>query len=625
MCGIAGFIDFNRNGNLDLLKKMSDTILHRGPDDSGHELFDTGSAQVGLGFRRLSIIELSALGHQPMKFEEEGLTVIFNGEIYNYQEIRKELEGYGYTFKSQSDTEVILKSYAKWGEKCVERFIGMFAIALYDAKKTKVVFFRDRAGVKPLFYYRSGDLLLFGSELKIFHAHPQFKKQINYSALSLYFQRGYISAPHTIFENTYKLEPGHILEIDLQTKDVADWKYWDVVDCYNEPKLDISYEEAKKETERLMLSAFQYRMIADVPVGVFLSGGYDSTAVTALLQKNSTQKIKTFTIGFEDPKFNEAHHAKNVADYLGTEHYEHICTYKDALDMVDELPHIYDEPFGDTSAIPTTLVSRMAREKVTVALSADGGDEIFAGYPKYFNAVGRINQLNKIPAIAGKLIPAWLHSDVSTQNKLSKLKDYAANTNAVRQFDIISQAMTFYETQQLFTKEVTQLNTPFDEGAKLNNTNDLLSKFQATEYKTYMVDDILQKVDRATMSISLEGREPFLDQRIIEFAAKLPSSYRYKDGIGKYILKDIVHDYVPREMMERPKMGFGVPLESWLRKELKHVLLDVLNEQTLREQNIFNVERVIKMRDKYLAGEPIEFQRLSYLFLFQLWYKKWMN
>jgi asparagine synthase (glutamine-hydrolysing) len=371
-------------------------------------------------------------------------------------------------------------------------------------------------------------------------------------------------------------------------------------------------------------------MIADVPVGVFLSGGYDSTAVTALLQKNSTQKIKTFTIGFEDPKFNEAHHAKNVAEYLGTEHYEHICTYKDALDMVDELPHIYDEPFGDTSAIPTTLVSRMAREKVTVALSADGGDEIFAGYPKYFNALKRLNKLGNIPPVLCDLMdmlakPLTGMVETSKQNKLSKFSDFMEHTDAVKRFDIISQAMTFYETEQLFNKEITALNTPFDEGGKLNNTNDLLSKFQATEYKTYMVDDILQKVDRATMSISLEGREPFLDQRIVEFAAKLPSSYKYKDGIGKYILKDIVHSYVPHEMMERPKMGFGVPLESWLRKELKHVLLDVLNEQTLREQNIFNVERVLKMRDKYLAGEPVEFQRLSYLFLFQLWYKKWMS
>jgi len=275
MCGIAGFIDFNRNGNLDLLKQMSDTILHRGPDDSGQELFDTSSANIGLGFRRLSIIELSALGHQPMKFEEEGLTVIFNGEIYNYQEIRKELEAHGYSFKSHSDTEVILKSYARWGVNCVDRFIGMFAIALYDEKKSKVILFRDRAGVKPLFWYHADNLILFGSELKTFHAYPQFKKQINYSALSLYFQRGYISAPHTIFENTFKLLPGHYLEIDLKSKKLTEQKYWDVVDCYNQPKLDISYEEAKKETERLMLSAFQYRMIADVPVGVFLSGGYD--------------------------------------------------------------------------------------------------------------------------------------------------------------------------------------------------------------------------------------------------------------------------------------------------------------------------------------------------------------
>jgi len=271
----------------------------------------------------------------------------------------------------------------------------------------------------------------------------------------------------------------------------------------------------------------------------------------------------------------------------------------------------------------------MAREQVTVALSADGGDEIFAGYPKYFNAMGRVDKLNAIPPVLGSFIellakPFMGTVQTSSQNKLSKLKDGLQYTDAVKRFDIISQAMTFYETQQLFNKEIVPLNTPFDEGAKLNHTNDLLSKFQATEYKTYMVDDILQKVDRATMSVSLEGREPFLDQRIIEFVAKLPSSYKYKNGIGKYILKDIVHDYVPREIMERPKMGFGVPLESWLRKELKDLLLSVLNEQTLREQNIFNVERVINMRDKYLAGEPIEFQRLSYLFLFQLWYKRWV-
>lgn len=630
MCGIAGFIDFKQQGTADLLQQMTNTIVHRGPDDSGQMLYASPSAQVGFGFRRLAIIELSELGHQPMEFEAAGLSIIFNGEVYNYREIRQELEQLGYAFKSHSDTEVILKSYAQWGTACVHRFIGMFAIAIYDRVQNKVVLFRDRAGVKPLFYAIGPNRVWFGSELKVLMADSSFKKEINFSALALYFQRGYIAAPHTIFNHTYKLLPGHFLEIELSSQQTSLQKYWDVTEVYNQPKLNIGYEEAKAEVERLMHSAFRYRMVADVPVGIFLSGGYDSTAVAAMLQKNSTQKIKTFTIGFEDPKFNEAHHAKNVAEHLGTDHYEHICTYKDTLDLITQLPDIYDEPFGDTSAIPTTLVSRMAREQVTVALSADGGDEIFAGYPKYFNAAKRIEQLHWIkgnPHSLSTQLLGWLQSSehLAQQNKRSKLADFVRQGDDVARFDIISQAMSFYETQQLINKDITELNTPFKEGARFSSANDLLSKFQATEYKTYMVDDILQKVDRATMSVSLEGREPFLDQRIVEFAAQLPSSFKYKNGIGKYILKDIVHQYVPKAMMERPKMGFGVPLEKWLRHELKDLLMEVLDEHELKAQNIFHVERVIRLRDQYLAGKPVEFQRLSYLFLFQLWYKKWMK
>jgi len=629
MCGIAGFIDFSKQSDRERLKKMTDAVIHRGPDDSGYEVFDHTRANIGFGFRRLSIIDLSPLGHQPMHFTEAGLTIIFNGEVYNYAEIRKELEALGYTFKSHSDTEVILKSYAEWGTACVTRFIGMFAIAIYDEKNSQVVIFRDRAGVKPLFWYFKDDLFLFGSELKSFHQHPGFQKNINFSALSHYFQRGYISAPYTIFENTHKLLPGHLLTINLITKTATPTKYWDVTDCYNQPKLNIGYNEAKSETERLMLSAFQYRMIADVPVGVFLSGGYDSTAVTALLQANSTKKIKTFTIGFEDPKFNEAPHAKEVAKHLGTEHYEHTCTSKDALDIVPQWADIYDEPFGDISGIPTTLVSRIAREQVTVALSADGGDEIFAGYQKYFNSVKRLAQLDRVPGfvqrIMSTLIPNAARADISVQDKRSKLKNYFAASDPVRKFDIVSQAMTFYETQKLLNRDILYLRTPFDEGGLLNNSNDLLSKFQATEYKTYMVDDILQKVDRATMSASLEGREPFLDQRIIEFASRLPTDFKYRNGQGKFILKDIVHKYVPRQLMERPKMGFGVPLENWLRVELKEMLMEVINEQTLQKQGVFKVKEAIKIRDNYLAGKPVDFQRLSYLFLFQLWYKKWMS
>ena len=629
MCGIAGFIDYRKEGNEELLKKMTDSVIHRGPDDSGYELMDCPTAHIGFGFRRLSIIDLTPLGHQPMKFADAGLTIIFNGEIYNFQEIRKELEGMGYSFRSHSDTEVILKSYAKWGMDCVKQFIGMFAIAIYDRNKDKVVLFRDRAGVKPLFYHVHPNALLFGSELKIFHKHPVFKKEINFNALSLYFQRGYISAPHTIFQNTYKLLPGHLLEVDLKTKAIVEHKYWDVTECYNQPKLRVSYEEAKMETEKLLRSAFQYRMIADVPVGVFLSGGYDSTAVTALLQANSTQKIKTFTIGFEDPKFNEAEHARKVAEHLGTEHHEYICTYKDALDIVPQWADIYDEPFGDISGIPTTLVSRLARKQVTVALSADGGDEIFAGYAKYFKTLQRINQFDKVPIplqnILKDIIPVWVTKDITVQNKWSKLRDYFGAPDVVKKFDIISQAMTFYETQQLFNHDIQNLSTPFDEGKQLNNGNDLLSRLQATEYKTYMVDDILQKVDRATMSASLEGREPFLDQRIIEYVAKLPYDYKYRNGTGKYLLKDIVHQYVPREIMERPKMGFDPPLESWLKNELKDMLYDCLNADHLKQQNIFDSNLVIKIRDKYLKGGNIEFQRLGYLFLFQLWYFKWMK
>ncbi|HWB61920.1 MAG TPA: asparagine synthase (glutamine-hydrolyzing) [Chitinophagales bacterium] len=629
MCGIAGFIDFNKNTGKDVLVRMADSLLHRGPDDSGYEMPASPHAAIGFGFRRLAIIDLSPLGHQPMKFEEAGLTITFNGEIYNYREIRKELEGLGYTFKSGSDTEVILKSYHKWGATCVERFIGMFAIAINDEKNEKVVLFRDRAGVKPLYWYQQNNLLLWGSELKALIQHPGFKKELDYNALSLYFQRGYISAPYSIFKNTRKLLPGHLLEIDLKAQKATEKKYWDVIDCYNQPKLNTSYEDARNEMEKLMVSAFQYRMVADVPVGVFLSGGYDSTAVTALLQANSGSKIKTFTIGFDDPKFNEAHHAKQVAEHLGTEHHELTCTYKDALDIVPQWADIYDEPFGDISGIPTTLVSRMARKQVTVALSADGGDEIFAGYPKYFNAVKRINSLDRVPGFAkkalSKLIPAGSSADIALQNKQSKLKDYLAVNDVVKKFDIISQAMTFFETQQLFAADIQYLHTPFDEGGLLNNSNNLLSKFQATEYKTYMVDDILQKVDRATMSISLEGREPFLDQRIIELAARLPENYKYRNGIGKFILKDITHKYVPQQIMERPKMGFGVPLETWLKADLKGLLTDVINEKTLKEQGVFNSGKALQLRDSYLSNRPVEFQRLSYLFLFGLWWNRWMK
>lgn len=610
---------------------MADTLNHRGPDDSGYELFEEKNFQAGLGFRRLSIIDLSALGHQPMFSEDKNLAIIFNGEIYNYREIRQELEKHGCRFKSHSDTEVILQSFKKWGKDCVRKFIGMFAFAIYDKINGKIFLFRDRPGVKPLFYYWKEGLFLFSSELKAFHRHPAFKKEIDFDALSLFFSHGYISAPYSIFKNTHKLIPGHILTLDLKSRSIITEKYWDVNDYYNRPRLKISFNEAMEETEKVLTSAFQYRMIADVPVGVFLSGGYDSSAVTALLQKSSAQKIKTFTIGFHEQGFNEAEYAKEVANHLGTEHHEYYCTYKEALDIVPMLPDIYDEPFGDSSAIPTTLVSKIARRQVTVALSADGGDEIFAGYPKYIKGVKYYSALEKVPAFLTKLA-ASLMDVIKVRNdnqwltsvRYEKLKEVLRKREPVFAFNIITEVFTFIETQRLIRHSLKYLHTPFDENHLLNENNDLLSRFQATEFKTYMVDDILQKVDRATMSASLEGREPFLDQRIVEWAAQLPSEFKLKNGIGKIILREIVHKYIPEKMMNRPKMGFGVPIGLWCKTDLKDLVFHYLDTERISRQGIFNPAETDRILKSYHRYNDYDFNRVWFLLMFQMWYERWM-
>ncbi len=632
MCGIAGYIDFTSTSTRDTLAGMADALSHRGPDDSGYEHFDGQKAQVGLGFRRLSIIELSPLGHQPMFSADRQLTLVFNGEIYNYREIRKELESMGVSFRSNSDTEVIMHSYRQWGKECVKKFIGMFAISIYDTKNNKVFFARDRAGVKPLYYYWQNGLFLFASELKSFHRHPRFVKEIDFDALALYFCHGYIPAPYSIFKNTFKLLPGHILELDLAKKSFAITKYWDVNEFYNQPKLDISFEEAAEETERLMLSAFQYRMIADVPVGVFLSGGYDSSAVTALLQANSSRKIKTFTIGFHEDEFNEAHYAKEVAQHLGTGHHEHYCTFKEAMDIIPRLPFIYDEPFGDSSALPTTLVSMVARKYVTVALSADAGDEIFAGYPKYIKGTKYYSILEKIPTLftkaAGglmKALPLNPTGNLAFADRYEKLAGVLLNREPVYAFNTVTQAMTPSEAARLIAKPVKYLETAFDEGNLLNNYNDPLQKFMATEFRTYLVDDILHKVDRATMSVSLEGREPFLDHRIIEFVSRLPSGYKLVNGKGKVLLRKIVHKYIPEKIMERPKMGFGVPVSLWCKNELKDLFLHYLDDDTMRKQGIFDVKQTILMKKKYLENKRVDFPRIWFLLMFQMWHEQWMN
>ncbi len=629
MCGLTGFSDFTKRSSAAILQSMTDVIAYRGPDDQGQFVKEFQNTQVGFGHRRLSILDLSPLGHQP--YQHNNLTLIFNGEIYNFKEIREKLILKGYTFESNSDTEVIIKSFEANGISCVDEFIGMFAFALLDHNKERLYLVRDRAGVKPMYWYFKNDTFLFGSELKSFHEHPHFSKEIDFDSAALYFQYSYIPAPYTIFKNTHKLCPGHFLELDLKTKSIQTTKYWDVIDYYNKPKLHIPYAEAERELESLLKSACEYRMISDVPVGVFLSGGYDSSAVASILQSGRSEKLKTFTIGFDEPKFNEAPHAKKVADYLGTDHTEYYCTHKEAFDIIPSLPDIYDEPFGDNSIIPTTLVSQVAIKKVKVALSADGGDEIFAGYPKFQMS---INYSNKFPAWASERISKGMglinpdkipftRNAFNFATRYKKIKSILEKHDPTHAMKIISQFNTESELKNRLKFDYKNLKTDFDIVNELNESNDDINKMLAIDFKTFLVDNNLTKVDRATMSVSLEGREPLLDHRIIEFAARLPSEYKHKNGQTKIILKNIVHKHIPKSIMDRPKMGFIVPIMGWFKNELKDIIMEQLSEERLRRDGIFDHNEVIGLRDRYLRGDSENIQKIWHLLIFQMWKEKW--
>ncbi|MTI38308.1 asparagine synthase (glutamine-hydrolyzing) [Fulvivirga lutimaris] len=631
MCGIAGFLDRNCNSSKEILINMTNSLENRGPDDHGHVVIESDSYQVGLGHRRLSIIDLSQFGHQPYTFEH--LQLVFNGEIYNYMEVREQLTKVGYSFQSTSDTEVIIKNIHYKGLKnALADFIGMFAFALFDSSTEKLFLTRDRAGVKPLYYYHKDKMLLFASELKAFHQSPRFEKALNTDALSLYFTYSYIPVPHTIFQNAYKLEPGHYLEVSVSTGELKKEKYWDIFDAYNKPKLNIDYEEAKEELTKLMLDSFQLRMVADVPVGIFLSGGYDSTAVAALLQQNSSSKLKTFTIGFEDKGFDEAPYARKVADYLGTEHHEHYCTYKDARDIIPKIPEIFDEPFGDNSVIPTLLVSQMAVKEVKVALSADGGDELFCGYPKFTNALKYTGKIPKTLQKAASGVMSMVNPQVFPRKKETynfdqrylKMQEIWQNQDPVEAMITISKFNVKSTIDDWILAEHKDAISYFKSSNSLNRENDAINKMLAIDYKTFLLDNNLTKVDRCTMSVSLEGREPFLDHRLNEMIAQLPSSYKYHDGVTKRILKDIVHNAVPKNLMERPKMGFVVPIMDWFKNDLKEITTNYLSDEKLKQDDLLNYKQIGKLRDSYLNGTAENVQRIWHLLVFQMWREKWM-
>jgi asparagine synthase (glutamine-hydrolysing) len=634
MCGIAGFCDFNRGSSPEILAEITNCLVHRGPDSSGFKHVAANDYDLGLGHRRLSILDLSEHGSQPMSFGH--LHIILNGEIYNFAEIRKELEQLEYTFHSHSDTEVVLKAFHKWGTAAVHHFIGMFSFVIFDEREQQLYLFRDRAGVKPLYYSFEDNLFLFGSELKALVKHPRFKRVIDTKALSQYLSVGYILAPLSIYKGAYKLDPGHFLKLDLKTKALTAECYWNVFDHYNKPKLEASEEEITKHVETLMHSAFNYRMVSDVPVGVFLSGGYDSAAVAAIIQSSQSNKLNTFTIGFREEQYNEAPYAKQVAAHLGTNHHEYYCTPEDAKSILPLLGKMFDEPFGDSSAVPTYLVSKIARKQVTVALSADGGDEVFGGYSKYDSVLKyhqRFQQAGWVKKAGMKFLLQSVHAanaerifknKPALQIQVEKVLEMLDAKGVGESLHIVSETNTKKEIERLIKDSNTDIPKGFASDVLLNEHNDVLNMQMAIDYVTYMVDDILVKVDRTGMAVSLEGREPVLDHRLIEFMAQVPSEYKIRNGEKKYLLKKITHNYIPKAMMDRPKKGFGFPVFEWFSEELSHFIDIYLNRELIEKQGVFKWEGVQRVIQLYRSNNKINTDQLWLLLSFQLWYHEWM-
>ena len=633
MCGIVGFISKRREN--DTVKKMLAVQSHRGPDDRGVFVDQLDEQYVHFGHNRLSIQDLSLHGHQPFVSDCGDYVLAFNGEVYNFKTIRIELEKLGYTFVSESDTEVVLYAYKVWGMGCLEKFIGMFAFSIFDKKKKRVILVRDRAGVKPLYYYDDGRDFMFSSELKSFHEHPSFKKELNKESLPYYFQFGYIPAPHTVFKNTYKLRPGHYLEYDLQENNSVITKYWDVDASYEREKLDMDESEILHALDALLVDATELRMVSDVPVGVFLSGGYDSSLVTALLSRNRDRKLHTFSIGFDEKQYDEAEHAKIIAQHLGTEHIEYYVSKQEMLDKVESLPFYYDEPFGDSSAIPTMMVSELAKKDVKVALSGDGGDETFCGYSKYF-------YLQKFSSLfTSRFKKSMLQTALRTVNAKSvesinsMLPRSMRQTNITDKYSKFKRAVEADSLEEMFlnassyvdSKEVARLlkvrpNSELFKNFRMYGDSTLLDEMMRVDYKTFMVDDVLTKVDRATMSVGLEGREPLLDHRIIEFMARVPVSLKYKQQQSKYLSRQILYKYVPQSIVDKPKAGFQVPLKEWLQKDLKHLVERYLDPSKIDDE-IFDIAEVERIRQEVFIGDVENISKVWFIMMYEMWKERW--
>ncbi len=630
MCGICGFIS-KKCITLEQLKTMNDTMYHRGPNDSGEEIFEAKEGYyVGLAQRRLSILDLSMLGHQPMHSKNERLVISYNGEIYNFLELREELKDY--PFQSQCDTEVILAAYLKWGISCVDRFQGMFAISLFDRETNELYLVRDRIGKKPLYYWLDGENLVFASELKPIMTHPDFPKQIRKDVIKRYMFQQCINEPDSIFENVYKVEPGQIVRFTIGQagSKVDKWKYWDIAEVYRRKKAESvgSYEEAKEELKDILRVAVKKRMIADVPLGTFLSGGYDSSLVTAIAQEASDEPVKTYSIGFNEEKYNEAKYAREVAKHLGTNHTETYIDEKTMFDLVESIPKYYDEPFADSSQIPTMLVSELASRDVTVVLSGDGGDEFFCGYNIY-DSVARVQKLDGLGRLTFGVCNIPPFKQMKLMEKLPFAVQVVAGNHDKQTKTQIGGSSYIRAIEKMLPESGVPFKYPIEDKFEEKNWQELR---MLVDEETYLPGDILCKVDRASMKYSIESRCPILDVNVMEYSYRLPHSYKYANGVKKRILKDIAYDYIPKELLDRPKVGFGVPLDKWMRGPLKEQLMDMCSVEYLEKQGIFDAEYVNRFMHEYLkTGDKgpatgSNFSKTAWsFFAFQLWYQTYMR
>ncbi|MDX5388103.1 MAG: asparagine synthase (glutamine-hydrolyzing) [Marinobacter sp.] len=637
MCGFAGFVSTKPFAGAEVvLEQMGRAIEHRGPDAAG--VWFDHSLSLGLSHRRLSIIDLSEFGAQPMASESGRFVIAFNGEIYNFRLLRKELEAKGAIFRGHSDTEVMLAAFEAWGvEPALQRLSGMFAFALVDKRFRKLYLARDRMGEKPLYYGWQGESLLFGSELRALRQHPAWQGAIDTSVLPALLRHNVIPAPRTIHQGICKLPPASYVCLDLdhpQSGQLPETKrYWKLETCFEE-RSEFTLDSAADELERLLKQAISDQMVSDVPLGAFLSGGIDSSTVVGIMQSLASQPVRTFSIGFHEKGFNEAEHAAAVAKHLGTEHTELYVTEREARNLVPEIPAIYDEPFADSSQIPTYLVSQMTRKHVTVALSGDGGDELFCGYTRYPGMLSAWNKRSSIishlkriagslpPGLSARLIRAMVSSQKSRslegiQYQLRRIQSIAGARDLS---DFYRRSVSLWPDPAMALKDAGEyiygLNRTLAEGIPDNTLKTLMWR----DLNWYLPDDILTKVDRAAMACSLETRIPMLDSAIVSFALGLPEDLNLQGGVGKQVLRAVLYRYVPRQLIDRPKQGFAVPVAAWLRGGLREWAEELLTEHRLNDQGYWHTKRIRWLWEEHLSGREDYSFELWGILMFQAWF-----